>query len=301
MLTKCIDSILALSLRPAEREIIIVDDGSEQSPMPGLKQYMAEIIYVRQPNQGLSIARNTGIRIASGKYIQFVDSDDTILHTPYEHCLDLMRYEKTDIVIFNLTDKPSEDVVYNDTVVMSGVKLMRNENIHGSACGYLFKASILGQLRFTPNLFHEDEEFTPLLFLRADSVIRTNAKAYLYNQRSESIMTNTNLQHQQKRLNDFKIILKKLYRLADTLPTDSRQALERRVHQLTMDYIYNIILLTRDCKYLKEQLEELHELGLYPLPKRNYTKKYTWFRRLANSNLGLSMLMKAIPLMKKER
>ena len=52
MLCKCIDSILALSLNSDEREIIVVDDGSEVSPMNGLMHYGDEIIYVRQKNQG---------------------------------------------------------------------------------------------------------------------------------------------------------------------------------------------------------------------------------------------------------
>ena len=54
MLCECIDSILALSLRSFEREIIIIDDGSRVSPMNGLMQYGDEIIYVRQKNGGLS-------------------------------------------------------------------------------------------------------------------------------------------------------------------------------------------------------------------------------------------------------
>ncbi len=301
LLTRCIDSILALSLRPAEREIIVVDDGSAQSPLPHLGKYLDEIIYIRQPNQGLSMARNTGIRMASGQYLQFVDADDRLLLTPYEHCLDIMRYKKPDIVVFDFTDKPTEDVVYEDTAIMTGVELMRNYNIHGSACCYLFRGAALSKLRFTPNIFHEDEEFTPLLLLRADSVMQTNAKAYLYSQRGDSIMTTQDASHLQKRLDDFLKIILKLNRLADTLPTDCRLALERRVHQLTMDYIYNVIQLTQDRNYLNEHLKELREQGLYPLPKRDYTKKYTWFRRLANRELGLKMLMRAIPLMKRER
>ena len=58
MLCECINSILALSLQPNEREIIVVDDGSNVSPMNGLMQYGDELVYVRQKNSGLSMARN---------------------------------------------------------------------------------------------------------------------------------------------------------------------------------------------------------------------------------------------------
>ncbi len=301
MLTKCIDSILALSLRPIEREIIIVDDGSEHSPLSLLGNYLDDIIYVRQPHSGVSAARNTCIQMARGQYLQFVDTDDMLLRIPYEHCLDIVRYGKPDVVFFDYTDVPTEEVVFEDLPKMSGIEMMRNHNIHGGICAYLFKKTALSQLRFTLDIIHEDEEFVPLLLLRADTVVKTNAKPYLYNQRNESIMTTETIRHKLRRLNDFKYVLKKLDRTADTLPTDSRLALKRRVHQMTMDYIYNIILLTQNRHYLERRLEELRKIGLYPLPKREYTKKYIWFRRLANKEVGLSMLMRVIPLMKKER
>ena len=80
-----------------------------------------------------------------------------------------------------------------------------------------------------------------------------------------------------------------------------RLALLRRVHQLTMDYIYNVIVETRNRKYLNRQLAELGSHGLFPLPDKDYTSKYTWFRRLSNSQAGRRLLMRIIPLMKKER
>ena len=301
MLCQCIDSLRALSLRAYEREIIVIDDGSQQSPLPQLSAYLNDIIYVRQKNGGLSAARNLGISVATGQYIQFVDADDLLLTTPYEHCLDFVRYEKPDMVIFDFTHQPDQPTVYEDSAAMSGSDYMRRFNIRGTACGYLFKKSTLGQLRFTPGIYHEDEEFTPLLMLRSDTVRSTNAQAYQYRQREDSIMTSTSIRHQLKRLNDAKHILQRLQTVADTLPAEERVALHRRVHQLTMDYIYNVILLTQSQHYLNRRLEDLHRMGLYPLPKRDYTKKYKWFRRLANSEVGLKMLMRTIPMMKKEK
>lgn len=64
MLCECLNSILALPLTDDEREIIVVDDGSEVSPMNGLMQYASHLVYVRQQNQGVSVARNTALRMA---------------------------------------------------------------------------------------------------------------------------------------------------------------------------------------------------------------------------------------------
>ena len=94
MLQECLDSILQLSLRSFEREIIIIDDGSEKSPINELGAYEDDIIYVRQKNGGVSVARNKGLDIAKGTFIQFVDADDVLIQAPYEQCLDIVRYQE---------------------------------------------------------------------------------------------------------------------------------------------------------------------------------------------------------------
>ena len=61
-LKECLESITALSLAKSEREIIVVDDGSDISPINELLGLREHIVYIRQENQGVSEARNTGIR-----------------------------------------------------------------------------------------------------------------------------------------------------------------------------------------------------------------------------------------------
>ena len=303
MLCECIDSILTLSLRPFEREIIIVDDGSEVSPMNGLMQYGDDIIYVRQKNQGLSSARNKGIQMATGTYLQFVDADDHLIQTPYEHCLDIIRYRKdADMVIFDFTSsKQHPQAVFNEQPPVSGTEYMRHNNIHATAWGYLFRRTTLSELRFTPGIVHEDEEFTPQLLLRSECVYATDAKAYYYNQRAGSITTAVDEQSRNKRLDDTKDILLRLQQLCDRLSHDDRLALQRRIAQLTMDYIYNTIVQSRSRQVLDERLEDLRSHGLFPLPDRDYSKKYQWFRRMTNTNFGRTVLLNTLPLLKRER
>jgi glycosyltransferase involved in cell wall biosynthesis len=71
---QAIDTALAQTLPPAE--IIVVDDGSDDDTRERLASYMDRIIYIRQENQGVSAARNTGVRAAKGNLIAFLDSDD---------------------------------------------------------------------------------------------------------------------------------------------------------------------------------------------------------------------------------
>ena len=303
LLCECIDSIIVLPLTSNEREIIVVDDGSDESPVETLNQFGDAITYIRQKNQGLSEARNRGIQMASGQYLQFVDADDTLNLEAYEHCIQIAKTQKPEMVVFDFCNAttPIDEYHVKEQPSQSGSHYMRHNNIHGSACGYLFKRSILGDLRFTPGIYHEDEEFTPMLLLRAEDVIVTDAKAYCYYNRPDSITNSNNPNDQQKRLNDFKDILKRLHIAADRMPIDDKTALQRRVAQLTMDYIYQVIRQTRSRKQLESEIKELTRLSLFPLPNQAYTTKYTWFRRMSATSIGRALLTSIIPLTRKER
>jgi glycosyltransferase involved in cell wall biosynthesis len=71
---KAIDSILSQTF--GDVEIIVVDDGSTDDSTAVLASYCGRIRTIRQENQGVSAARNAGIRAANGKWIAFLDSDD---------------------------------------------------------------------------------------------------------------------------------------------------------------------------------------------------------------------------------
>lgn len=301
MLRECLDSILRLSLRKSEREIIIVDDGSDISPLNALNDYLDDIIYIRQKNGGLGSARNRGLQNATGQYIQFIDADDALITNQYEHCMDIARFKGPDMVMFDFSRQNKSQKIYTDRKTATGRYLLRHQNIKATACGYLFKATILGNLRFTTGIFHEDDEFTPLLILRAGTIIQTDAEAYYYRCREQSITTSRDARNVVKRLNDFKAIIYRLYQFAAVIPGSDRMALLRRVHQMTMDYIYKVIVETRNKHYLDRQLEELRKKGLFPLADKDYTKKYKWFRRLTNTKIGLAFLMRTLPLIKRER
>lgn len=303
MLKECVDSILRLSLRPFEREIIVIDDGSDVSPINELIQYEDDIIYVRQKNGGVSVARNKGLDMVKGTYIQFVDADDQLIQAPYEQCLDYIRYkEGVDMVLFDFSTTPQAESIPESILPVSGSTYMRNNNLHGTACGYLFRRSILGELRFTPGIkYGEDEEFSPQLILRAEKIYPTKAKAYFYRMHQASAIHQKDEISKQKRLNDAYEVIKHLNLISDKLPHVDKVSLQRRVAQLTMDYLYNIIVITKSEKELERRIQELYSDGLFPLPDQNYTTKYTWFRRMTNSKIGRNMLLHILPLLKRER
>ena len=303
MLRESVESILALSMRPQEREIILVDDGSDETPLTELKDLASHLIYYRQDNQGVSAARNAGLRIATGQFIQFIDGDDRLIPENYEHCLEILQSKQPDMLLFSATTSPKKPKSELDCEgPFQGSEYMRHHNIKSSVCSYVFHRSLIGNLHFTVNKqFTEDEEFTPLLLLRSEKLFTTEAKAYFYRQHQKSATHRKSDESLRKRFDDNLDTILRLNEKADRMPQADRQAMQRRVAQLTMDYIYNIIVETRDRDFLNEQLKELERNGLFPLPDRNYTKKYSWFRRMTNSQAGLRMLMLALPHLKRER
>lgn len=74
VLDRAIESVLAQTLKASE--IVIVDDGSTDNTAELVRSRFPECHYVYQDNQGVSSARNLGIRIASGDWLAFLDSDD---------------------------------------------------------------------------------------------------------------------------------------------------------------------------------------------------------------------------------
>lgn len=293
-ISKCIDSIMKLSLSRQEREIILVDDGSDISPIEDLTKYASAVIYVRQSNQGLSVARNIGLRVASGEYVQFIDADDWLITAPYEHCLDIARYHTPDLVFFDITEKEHPGIPFTFDGPVNGSTYMHDHNLHASACGYLFRRSCLGSLHFTPGILHEDEEFTPQLLLRCERIFTTTAEAYHYFKRSGSIMHSTDRRHKLHRMTSTEQVIFHLHEIAATLPYAERMALNRRVAQLSMDYLYQVIHLTHSQHHLSEAIAHLREKGLYPLPDEKYTRKYNLFRKAINNRLGRLALIAAI-------
>jgi len=121
---EAIESVLNQTFR--DFELIVVDDGSMDGTPEILKKWERRIRCVRQGNSGVSRARNTGIRMARGKYIAFLDSDD------------LWVREKIEIQAHFLDANPQFCGCYTDEVwIRRGVRV-NPRKVHAKYSGWIF-------------------------------------------------------------------------------------------------------------------------------------------------------------------
>ncbi|MGG0237737.1 glycosyltransferase [Bacillus rhizoplanae] len=102
-ITQCIESFLSQALQ--ECEFIFVNDGSKDNSKQIIEKYQkldSRIKLINQENQGVSNARNTGLHVATGEYVGFVDADDYIEKDMYEILYNSAKQSNCDVVISNL-------------------------------------------------------------------------------------------------------------------------------------------------------------------------------------------------------
>ena len=97
---QCIKSILANPEK--DIEILLIDDGSTDNSPRICKKLLekdSRVVYIRQENKGVSSARNHGLKAAHGKWILFVDADDTIDSNSIEE-IKKVRVQSESLVVF---------------------------------------------------------------------------------------------------------------------------------------------------------------------------------------------------------
>lgn len=220
-LQECIESVLKQTQK--EVEIILVDDGSTDGSSEVIREYeekFPSIKAVYQSNQKLGAARNVGVRVAEGKYLYFLDSDDYIDEHLLERCYQKAEKDQLDFVLFDakpLMDTESvgsENTVKADVYDRSNMKI--GERIYSGrefweeyySCGGLFPNAVLvyanadfirnNELYFEPGVYYEDNEWTLRMYLRAKRIAYISEQLYTRRYRPGSItMSSYNEAHLQ--------------------------------------------------------------------------------------------------------
>lgn len=184
-------------------EIILVDDGSpDQSGKicDEVAKTDSRIKVIHQKNKGLSGARNSGIDIATGDYIGFVDSDDYIDENMYECLYQKCIDHNCDIAISKIHrfsgDWANQEEMKNaeDLILTSQEALKQLHGFEGQqftvAWNKLYKKELFDGLRYPQGKINEDEFLTYKLLERAKQIVVTDEVSYYYFQNGDSITTN---------------------------------------------------------------------------------------------------------------
>lgn len=258
-LNRCIQSLLNQTLK--EIEIILVDDGSPDQCGKICDDFANKdkrIKVIHQKNSGLSAARNSGQRLANGKWIAFVDGDDWVERETYQILYNLAEQNNhdVDVILFNFVkDFP------NRSIPMDSRKYVENNKIYKTNQEIKYLQSMMlnynANLATVPtkfikkafldknNLFHNEKlrqgaegiEFNVRLFGKATKALYVEKMFYHYIYNSESITSVHNEQNHYMVLECFKEIKKNIDN------TDEKM----------MDYFYNrmnnVILTTAISGY----------------------------------------------------
>ena len=192
-LQRCVDALLQQTYR--ELEVILVDDGSTDRSGDICDYYAKKDVRVKiihQMNAGQSAARNAALKIASGKYICFVDSDDYVpmnyIETLYQWLTEtgadvsLCEYIKFTGELVNDADVPAGS---DEKIYYSNVELIKNmhtvaDELYVVMWGKLFKRELIEGICFPEGRICEDLAVLYQIYDRVKKAVYVNKAMYYY-------------------------------------------------------------------------------------------------------------------------
>lgn len=261
-LDKCMNSLVNQTLE--DIEIIVINDGSTDNSLKILnkykKKYPNKLIIIDQENKGISVARNNGIEIATGKYIGFVDSDDYVKYDMFEKLYNKIEKTKSDIVVcdfeeyymktgkfkyMNFTNNIKSKNLYEDASIIN--------TIDYAPWNKLFKKDLFNDIRFLKNIKYEDLNAILKTFLIASKISLVKESLYIYriNDTGETRTVN-------KKVKDILIILQDLIDYSKSIDVFNKIKVELRELAVNKCFFYLIYSYhLKDAKFSYEFRQEI--------------------------------------------
>lgn len=285
-LRECLESLYKIN--KIDYEIILVNDGSKDNSREIMEEfynlYPDKTVIVDKENGGLSSARNAGMRVAKGDYISFIDSDDFIDVDEYTKFFLEGEEEKLDVMVGNMRyytpEKTGAPLFRSDLVKNSGIvtgieffwelfeqpKCFREEVVDDI---YKREFLIKNNLWFNEDIVHEDSEFTPMVYIKAQRVKYIDRAFYFYRQRTGSIMNKVS----EKSIVSLEKICEKFFNEYKNL--DSKLGKET-LAKLILSF-YSVVIYKRyngagDWKRVHKRYKEIYK-ELIKVEKGNFENK----------------------------
>lgn len=224
-LEKCLDSVFNQTYK--DYEVIVVNDGTKDNSMDIVKNYNVKVI--TQKNQGLSAARNHGVKKATGDYLIFLDSDDywekdllkelakSLKNTP-----DLIRFQINEVYEDGKVIPYQEESFTDLSGLAAFEKIVKYHFVENAWCYAINRQYYLqNKFEFKVGTIHEDFGLTPLIIMKAKRVNSINYLGYNYLQRQGSIMSNKNYEKTKKKVDDMYLHYNYLIKEANKLEVDT--------------------------------------------------------------------------------
>ena len=207
----CLDSIFSQQIETDQLEVIVVNDGSKDGTEDIIKKYALQhpnLIYISQENQGQSVARNSGLKRATGDFIWYVDSDDATTENSIQTIFSYFeKYPNADFLTFDRIHYDLSDgskKYYKSWGGRKAPKITYEKPLNGREANkylvasvpwfHVFKRDFLikNRLYFTPNLLNEDDELRMRLFFFAKEVRYIPFAHYIYSAMRPGSLTTEN-------------------------------------------------------------------------------------------------------------
>ena len=211
-LKKCLESIVNQGFK--DLEIIIINDGSTDNSEEIINKFKEkyEIKYYSKDNTGVADTRNLGVKLAKGKYICFVDSDDYLeldlfskLEEYIDKDIDIIKYKMQTVNEKKEITQKLQGPVFDECTGEKAFSILNTVDEYIDVpCAYLFRTKYFKKNKFTfkKNTYHEDFGLIPLVLVNAKTFVSTNIYGYNYLQTNNSITRNTNYEKTSRRVFD---------------------------------------------------------------------------------------------------
>lgn len=263
----CIDSVLRQECK--EYEMILIDDGSIDYSGNICDEYSEkypDIHVIHQDNQGLSGARNMGIRYAKGKYLVYLDSDDMMAPGALQNLKQAVFEQNDPPVILSRrityeSGKTTECQYYFDKYRLLKLKPGQAYSVIQDLPDMWLGVWIFTTRRdyildnrfyFYEGIFHEDEEWVPKIFLNADKIGYNNSCVYVNRiNRAGSIMATPNIKREFDKLKIIELLQNEF--TEDKYPAETCEVVAKRVQSIYFGVLCEMNIYRYDKQF--SQLE----------------------------------------------